>query len=498
MAMGGFVKSAFGQIGWYRRSLGFFLAVVVLVGGGWLLYSYSQPLHASSPLDDLSPGNTTETLDMTLSAQGGLYVGSAKVPVDITTTSTSYRYRYQVVNQPKEMIEQLVINLHLPQPGTEQTIGYLFVNNGGALTANANLADPQTIVYTADSISTQAQMSIEFEVPKSMIQQSMLLTLQEFLTNLPMAVWVGISIGLPALALLVLVLVALARNRKVTPYRGEVTDPPSRLSPAILGILLHGKITNRELAATLMDLSRRGHLVMRRMTDNDFRFRRRKCSDRLEDYEQVLLDQIFGPVSESANGEEISFFLAQELFSKKVSQAFILVYQKINQLGYFYANPLKLHRRYQIIGLLLFVFGLIGFAMNLLLITGVEYLLLFWAGMIGVSILITFFARGLPIRTVHGDRELAMWLAFRRYMLDGKPISFAAASQEKYLAYLPYAIIFGTESEWTKKFYELPFTQPLWYVSDGVATIDKFANQIFPFLGYLSQALALSSQPAAR
>ncbi len=496
MAKEGILKSALGQITWYRRSLSFFLVALVVVAGGWAIYAYSRPLSAASPLDDLNTSD--DVLNFTLAQNGNLYLENSRVNAEVNSTSTTYRYRYQVVNQPKELVERLTIDVSLPAAVTEDTVAYRFVSNGGANLATAQLKDAQTLEYYAEDISTQAQLAIEFEVPKTIIAKSVLFTIQEYLLALPIAIWVGISIGLPALAFLVLFLVGLAKNRRVSPFKGDIIDPPSRLTPAMLGILLHGRLTNRELAATLLDLSRRGHLVIRRLSDNDFRFRRRKGNDRLEDYEQLLLDQIFGPVSEAADAGEISFFLAQELFSKKVSQAFVVAYRKVNQLGYFYTNPLKIHRRYQIFGLFLFVLGLIGFAINLFLITNIQYLLFFWAGMMAASLMVTYFAKSLPVRTVHGDRELAMWLGFRNMMIEDKPISFSVASQDKYLAYLPYAVIFGVETEWTKRFYDLPFTQPAWYVAANVATIDKFANQIFPFLGYLSHALALSSQPATR
>ena len=54
------------------------------------------------------------------------------------------------------------------------------------------------------------------------------------------------------------------------------------------------------------------------------------------------------------------------------------------------------------------------------------------------------------------------------------------------------------EVEWTRRFYDLPFAQPHWYVAADVHTIDEFANKLFPLFGYLSHALAISTQPATR
>lgn len=266
----------------------------------------------------------------------------------------------------------------------------------------------------------------------------------------------------------------------------------------MLGILLNGRLSSRELAATLLDLARRGHLVIRQVGRDDFRFTRHSASDHLEKFESQLLEQIFGPSSDKATSEEVSFALAQELFSKRVSEAFLSAYQQVNDLGFFYTNPLRLHRRYQVTGIALFTFGLIGFFANIFLFEADRYLLLFWLGMMASALLVTYLSRDLPSRTVYGDRELGRWMAFRNYLTNSEPVSYQAQTQDRFLTYLPYAVVLDCEVEWTRRFYDLPFAQPHWYVADGVHTIDEFANKLFPLFGYLSHALAISTQPATR
>jgi hypothetical protein len=324
------------------------------------------------------------------------------------------------------------------------------------------------------------------------------MSVRETLSAMPTSVWVVLSIALPFVTALLLLIMATSRVRKVASANHRVEDLPSRLSPALLGILLRGKITSRELAATLVDLARRGHLVIRQVDNNDFRFRRINSNNKLADFEMVLLEQIFGPSGDRSDESEISFYLAQELFSKRVSQAFFLAYGKMSELGYFYTNPLSLHRRYQFIGIILFVLGILGFFTNLVLVSGLQYLLFFWTGMILSALLVMRFSQGIPLRTALGDRELSEWLAFRRYLIDTSPVSYMAFSQDKYLAYLPYAIIFDCEAQWTRRYYDFPFAQPNWYIAPNVSTIEKFANQLFPLLGYLSHALSISAQPSNR
>lgn len=488
--VGGLLKS----IGFYSKSF-FFFVILAVVG---LAITTFGPLKA----DDIPTSGSDETtydLSIRMAEDGVFYLGQEKLDVETVNGEQTYRFRYQVVDRPNEVLESLSVALYLPKPVTEQNIGHRFINNGGAAVAESELIDPQTIVFRAETIGTESQLTFEIEVPKSYIAVSALRSLQQQLLELPPVVWTSLSIALPLLTVLLLMVVAMARNRKVpTDHLKDVQDPPTRLSPAMLGILLRGHLTSRDIAATLIDLARRGHLIIHQVTVNDFRFSRRESHDRLADFEQVLLDQIFGPVANQTSNEEISFSLAQELFSKRISQAFMLAYKKVNDLGYFYTNPLSLHRRYQATGVILFLLGIVGFFLNIFIFSHLPFFLLFWIGMLVSALLIYTFSRSLPTRTVFGDRELAKWLAFGDYLTAPEPISFAAHNQEKYLAYLPYAIVMETEVEWTKRFYELPFNQPAWYIAAQITTIDEFANKVFPLFGYVSHTLAVTAGPASR
>lgn len=489
------VGSLLKSTGFYSRSF-FFFVVLALIGFGVVTY---RPLRA----DEVVTNGTTDAgsydLVVRMTQDGNFYIGNEKLDTEIVTGGQTYRYRYQVVDRPQEALNQISIAVLLPKPIPEQSIAHRFINNGGAATAESSLIDPQTLVFRATEIGTAAQLTLEIEVPKSYVTTTAFNSFQQRLLALPPLVWTSLSIALPLLTALLLLLVALARSRKIpTDHLGTIEDPPSRLSPALLGILIRGRLGSREIAATLLDLARRGHLIIHQISANDFRFSRRNSSDRLEDFEQVLLDQIFGPVSDQANSEEISFTLAQELFSRRISEAFILAYQKINDLGYFYTNPLTLHRRYQFAGIALFLLGVIGFFTNLMIFSHLKLFLLFWMGMMISAILVYTYSRNLPARTVFGDRELAKWLVFGRYLTGSDPINFTANTQEKYLAYLPYAVVMDAEVEWTRRFYELPFTTPTWYIAAHITTVDEFANKIFPLFGYLSHTLALSAQPVAR
>jgi len=497
MARSSLVIDLIRQSGFYGRSLVFFLGVGIIALAGFNLDRLT--LRADEP-----PAGTTVpgAIVLQLHANGELYYGSRRLPAELTATTGGYLYRYQVIGAlidvPSPAVDQLQITLQLPQAGSEETISHSFRNNGGAVKTESRLLDPRTILYSAEQIGSQARLTLEVEVPQAFIERSLLLTLRQRLQSLPTSVWVSISIALPILTVLLLGLVALARLRRTPIPTSPVTTAPSRLSPALLGILLHGRITNRELAATFFDLARRGHLIIRQEGLEDFQFSRRHGADKLEPFEQELMTQLFGVESKQADNQDVSLSLSDELFSTRMSQAFLLAYQKINQLGYFYTNPLKLHRRYQVAALLLCAVGLFGFFANLLFFADFRYLLLFWLGMMVAALLVINYARGLPVRTIFGERELGRWLAFRRFLSTRSAVPYEQYTQDSYLSFLPYAIIFQVEPEWTRRFYDLPFNQPAWYLAARITTIDEFANRIFPLFGYLSHRLAASTAPSVR
>lgn len=485
----GVIFQILGQVGIYKKNLLFFLLLIPLVIAGYY-YLSTTVLQANVPLD--------QTVQLRLGDDGVLRIGNNSVRAETFRQNETVRYRYQVINGLDEYLDQLVLAVALPRPVTEEEIAHRFINNGGALFAESELIDPQTIEFRAMDLDVNTQLAIEFEIPSALVTQNALSVVKTYFDNLPIGLWLGLSVGFPVLTLIILFLVAISKSRKVAPSKETFEELPAKLTPAFLGVLLRGKVTSREVAATLLDLARRGHLIIRQVNNVDFRFRRRQGTDKLHDFERMLLDQIFGPVGEKTDSEEISFYLAQEVFSKKISQSFMLIYQKISDFGYFYTNPLKLHRKYQVFGLLSVVIGVIGFMTTLLLGSGINYLLFFWAGMIFSSFFIISMSRSLPSRTYLGDKELSKWLAFRNYLKQDAPVSYLAFSQDRYLSYLPYAIVLDCEVEWTKKFHNFPFAQPSWFFSPGISSVEVFSNQLFPFLGHLAHVLSLNTQPANR
>jgi uncharacterized membrane protein len=91
-------------------------------------------------------------------------------------------------------------------------------------------------------------------------------------------------------------------------------------------------------------------------------------------------------------------------------------------------------------------------------------------GRVGLGFLLSVplffaFAPGMPRRTVKGSGEKAKWMAFYRYLKEMGEFRDQAAGAEIFERFLPYAIAFGVEKEWTSRFTALGVVAPVWYHS---------------------------------
>jgi uncharacterized membrane protein len=73
------------------------------------------------------------------------------------------------------------------------------------------------------------------------------------------------------------------------------------------------------------------------------------------------------------------------------------------------------------------------------------------------------FGRFMPRKTQKGASEAAQWQAFKAYLTDIEKHANLEEAREQFETYLPYAIAFGIEKEWVKKFTKVNTPVPIWY-----------------------------------
>lgn len=292
---------------------------------------------------------------------------------------------------------------------------------------------------------------------------------------------------------------------------------PDGLSAAEVGVLYDYQSAEREVTATLIDLTIRGYISITQMTNtgatgSSFTYVFQLLRDdvlNLKSHEQDLLDGLFGVYSAqetgriqrsvtsikakqeinqqypantvSLIGKQVSLYDVQPYFYKKVFKMHESLYESLTNSGYFLHNPLMSSIGMSFAGLVLLIFAV--------LIRGPYGLSLCLA-----AIPLIFFTILMKARTKKGQLSKDYIDGFRLYlqtaeteqinMLQGphsKPAK-DTSQVELYEHFLPYAISLGLENEWTEQFSSI-YKEPIGWLkgpeqSPSINTITDMSSAI--------------------
>jgi len=291
---------------------------------------------------------------------------------------------------------------------------------------------------------------------------------------------------LPLLTLLA-TLVVFLRRRSTQPsgtHAGYVASPPSELAPALVGVLLDQKVDRKEAAATLVDLARRGYVALKEgsgvvaqdtvatdvMRDTEgaaaeaapvetlggpsgahsgLVVSKLQLFEDLESFEKALANGVAESISTGV-GVEYDPASVQGAAGRAYAAFKSLVYDRALELGYFTRNPETSKNSWFGWGVILAIFGIVGsvvlWGMD---IPGAGYLVL--GSVVSGAILIGF-GNVMPAYTHKGAVERGRWQAFSEYLKDLNRFEGVERADELYQSYLPYAVAFGLEREWARRF----------------------------------------------
>lgn len=274
-----------------------------------------------------------------------------------------------------------------------------------------------------------------------------------------------------------------------------------KVFPAIPGVLIDGVVGAREIAATLIDLARRGFIYIINKGHGQFSFGIRRGVDfgsmkGLSDFEKELLGKVFLPRSIKSSVADVEMRIGRHIFSRKVAKFYLEIYNEATKRGYFVQNPAKVHLAWKYTGVVLFFLSFAGFMLGAIFGADPKYGLFFWVGGMIAAAVIVRLAPFMPARTNLGNQQLQEWLEFREYLTDRKPAPGTQAFAGKFEENLAYSIVLGAEIDWAKRFGKEPFRPPDWYSSnENVVTLDSFARELFPLIGYVADNLARAHEP---
>lgn len=251
------------------------------------------------------------------------------------------------------------------------------------------------------------------------------------------------------------------RDKPMPMVADYLPEAPDDLAPGLVGTLLDERADLADILATVVDLARRNVIsITADQSGKDFIYRREQTSATLQPYEQTILTALFGNDATA----EVHLSAVRTQFYRQFKSIKQALYQALIDQGYFPHNPDRVRHRYGCLG----AWGLLaGGVLGLCLLT--IYVDLTVAGILpGMGLAVTalgllIIARNLPRKTDKGAEAAARWRAFKTYLQNIEKYSDVEQQKAIWDRWLPYAIAFGIDQAYIRKFEAANAPAPTWY-----------------------------------
>jgi hypothetical protein len=259
------------------------------------------------------------------------------------------------------------------------------------------------------------------------------------------------------------------RDPQVGPLPDHLNEPPTNDPPGVLGTLIDEQADLVDLTASIVDLARRGHLAIEEtetamfggLKSRDHSFRRtQNPKDPLHPFEQEILAGLFpgGAATSRLSGLKNKFYTRLPAIQRKM-------YDEVRHRGYFATAPDSARGVWRGIGIVVLVvafFGGMVVGPILAPLAETSVCVFFALAIAGVAILVA--GQFMPVKTRKGAEAATRWRAFKTYLERIEQFTDLKAAGELFERYLPYAVVFGLNQSWVRKFAALgDVPTPVWY-----------------------------------
>lgn len=282
-----------------------------------------------------------------------------------------------------------------------------------------------------------------------------------------LAVALALLFGGPAA--LAYVYVTRGRDPNVGLVAEYLTEPPA-LAPGLAGTLVDERADMKDIVATVVDLARRGALVLQEEQPRQVLFTSQQrfsiargpayTSTQWAPHESTLVAALGLSTAETVTLDSLT-----NKFYVRVAGVQKALYQQLVNAGLYERSPDLVRNRYSAIGGLLVFAAFAAVFAAAFLAQAVSVMLACLPvalGVLGAAALIV--AQHMPVRTRAGADLRMRTEAFRRYLQTIERHADLKAASEAFDRYLPYAIAFGIDRTWVRKFGEAGAPAPVWYV----------------------------------
>lgn len=489
----------------YWRKFFVFLLVVVTLGGGYFAWHSQNKVDASSALiaSNTALNYDGQVIDIVVTDDGQVLSEQKNISSSLKILANSYEISALILDNPISYLSEIQVLIHLPEPVTQKDVAQRAYAVHGVGSHGEYLLDSTTLAYVAKDINPGSTYTIVAELPKNILTPPPYKQFFYKLSQYSVKSYLIAGFLIPIITFIILILMIVRRRQDQFFYLSSkvVNQIPNNLPPAVVGALMDGKVGAREIAATLIDLANRGYLFINRHENGTFSFGKRKTLNletlpELNEFERILLSKIFEPDQYKSTGEDVQMRIGRHIFSRKIAQVYLNIYNEAIKLGYFVKNPVTVHLQWRFAGIGLFFLGLAGFFQAAIFVSDSKYILLLWVGAMIASTVIIWLSGLMPVRSVTGTAALRQWMQFKKFLSMPRPVDGGAIMLDQFNNMLAYAIVFGVEADWTRRFVNANFTKPSWYESDEmVVTLDAFVGGLFPIINWVGGSLDRSHEP---
>ena len=269
-------------------------------------------------------------------------------------------------------------------------------------------------------------------------------------------------------------------------------EPPEKLRPAEIGVLMDERAHTHDVTATIIDLATRGYLTIREIpkkwlfgsVDYELTEKKKEVVGLLA-YEKLLLSELF------QNREKVKVSDLKLTFYDELAQVKKWLYDDVVSKNLFPTDPEKVRTKYLIIAV---VVAIIGFV--LLMIGGPsEQVFLFdlGVGILVSGLLLMVLSQFMPRKTGYG-REVYRRVKGYRLFLSGAEKYRQQFFEKKNLfnEVLPYVIVFGLTDKFAQAMKEIGFKPPApaWYYGTTPFNVSSFGNNMSAFSSSIGSAIA--------
>jgi len=261
------------------------------------------------------------------------------------------------------------------------------------------------------------------------------------------------------------------RDPRLRPIAAQY-EPPNQLTPGEAGTLVDNSADMRDITASIVDLAVRGYLVIEEvqkermlglMHEKDYNFILQKDRSQwgtLKAHEQALLDGFF---TAGTAGETISMDSLQNRFYKTLPIMRSGIFDSLVSQGFYRRRPDSVRSTYigggVVVGVLMIWVG--ARAASAMGMAPAPFII----GGIVSALVICGFGFFMPAHTEQGTRALENVLGFEDFLnhVEADRFNRTIKTPQMFEKFLPFAMAFGVEKNWSKAFDGIMTQPPGWY-----------------------------------